>query len=202
NYSWGYSGPDEIGPSLFTRPFVFRSAALPGGDYSDAMLREVDRRLQNGTLPAGTMSTMAEYLSVGDVVGRYDLTRGGALGERVEAQLGEDPGLGKPLLYGPAEEGLGAPSAVTVRDVIRTAAAPTPRARDGHGALIVDGSGSALPALTQAGLLDRRPALLLSGALDDDRLAEAIAGGGRLVLTDSNQPREWSASNPVGVGPV
>lgn len=201
-YSWGYSGPDELGPSLFTRPFVFRSAALPGGDYSNAMLSEVDRRLQEGTLPPGTLSTMADYLGVGDIVARYDLRSDSGLGERVEAQLEADPGLGPPQVFGSDTGQPGAPGAVTVREVRRVPSAATARARSLRGGLIIDGSGAALPALTEVGLLNERPVMLLSGGLDDKGLAEAIRQGGRLVLTDSNLRREWSVSNPVGVGPI
>lgn len=58
-YTWGYSGPDEIGPSLFTRPFAFRSASLSGGEYAAAMMAGVDRRLHNGTLPEGAVSGLS-----------------------------------------------------------------------------------------------------------------------------------------------
>lgn len=201
-YAWGYSGPDELGPSLFTRPFVYRSAALSGEEHGAAMLAEVDRRLQQGTLPTGTMSTLADYLGVGDIVGRYDLARSDVPGGRVEAALDADPGLSAPDVFGPREVAHGAAGAVTVRSVEDSRSDGSARLARASSALIIDGSGAALPALTEAGLTEGTPALLLAGDLDDAQLAEAMADGGRLVLTDSNLRREWSSSNPTGVGPV
>jgi arabinofuranan 3-O-arabinosyltransferase len=201
DYAWGYSGPDELGPSLFTRPFVYRNSALSGGLYSAAMLAEVDRRLQLGTLPAGTMSTLAAYLGVGDVVGRYDVVDADLDGARVEKGLDADPGLGAPTVLGADAVSHGAPGAVTVRSVTQSSGSPV-RLTPGTGALVIDGSGGALPGLTAAGLVKDRPALLLSGALADDDLASALGGGARMVITDSNLRREWSTSNPTGVGPV
>lgn len=200
-YTWGYSGPDELGPSLFPqRPFVFRSAAPTGAAPGSALLAEVDRRLHDGTLPPGAMSTLADYLRVGDVVARHDVESTGDAA-RIEAQLTADPGLGPAEVFGAGIEANGAPGPVTVRRVL-AAGDRAPVARTGSGALIIDGSGAALPALSAAGLLDRAPALLLSGGLDEEALGHALADGGRLVLTDSNARREWSKSNPVGVGPI
>jgi arabinofuranan 3-O-arabinosyltransferase len=202
SYTWGYSGPDEIGPSLFERPFVFRSASPSGGHPAAALLGEVDRRLQQGTLPTGTMSTLADYLGVGDVVARHDLEGGAGRRDRVEDQLEDDPGLGPARQFGLDEDADLQAAPVTAREVVDANGAPSVRLRPAQGALIVDGSGAALPALTEAGMLAARPALLLSGALDDAALARAVADGGRLVVTDSNLRRRWSNTNPVGIGPV
>lgn len=201
-YTWGYSGPDELGPSLFTRrPFVYRSVAPTGAAPGSSMLAEVDRRLHNGTLPPGTLSALAEYLRIGDVVARHDLVTTGDAA-RIEQQLDADPGLGPAEIFGAGSEAGGAQGPVTARRVVGSVDAASVAARPGSGALIVDGSGAAVPSLTEAGLLDHGPALLMSGTLDDEALERALGDGGRLVLTDSNARREWSNSNPVGVGPI
>lgn len=200
SYSWGYSGPDEIGPSLFRRPFAFRSASPSGGAYASNLLAGVDMRLHQGTLPQGAVSTLAAYLGVGDIVGRYDVRGTGNIGARVESILDADPGLGAAQSFGPADMGHGAPAPATVRPVAGTVPATSAAARPASGSLIVDGAGSALPSLQSAGLLTGLPGILLAGGLDARQLEEAIRDEGRVVLTDSNMRREASNSNPANSG--
>ncbi|EAP99253.1 putative membrane protein [Janibacter sp. HTCC2649] len=202
SYSWGYSGPDEIGPSLFRRPFVFRSASPSGGTYASNLLSGVDTRLQQGTLPQGTVSALAGYLGVGDVVGRYDVTDGGSIGERVESNLDSDPGLTAPAGFGPQDAAHGASNAATVRAVAGGVPTTSATARSASGTLIVDGAGTSFPNLQAAGLLEGQPGLLLAGALDSTQLQEALRDEGRVVLTDSNSRREASNTDPVRSGPL
>lgn len=202
SYSWGYFGPDEIGPSIFRRPFVFRSASPSGGDYASNLLAGVDMRLHQGTLPQGTVSTLAAYIGAGDVVGRYDVRGTGDIGARVESILDADPGLGPAAGFGPRDMGQGSPAPVVVRPVDSDGRTTSASARPSSGSLIVDGAGTALPSLQSAGLLDDRPGLLLAGALDDADLETALADEGRVVLTDSNSRREASNQNPAVSGPL
>lgn len=201
-YSWGYTGPDELGPSLFTRPFAVRGVSLSGGEYAAAMMAGVDRRLQNGTLPEGTISTLAAYIGAGDIVGRYDLVGVSLDGAAVEEQLAADPGLDHRALFGPGVDANGAPGATTVRRVINADDGPSVRAGSSGDALLLDGSGAALPGLVASGLVDDVPVILLAPTLSDEELRRALDDGARVVVTDSNLRREWSTSNPVGVGPV
>ncbi|WP_353953641.1 alpha-(1-_3)-arabinofuranosyltransferase family protein [Knoellia sp. S7-12] len=199
-YSWGYFGPDEIGPSLFRRPFVYRSASPSGGSYASNLLAGVDMRLHQGTLPPGTVSTLAAYLGVGDVVGRYDVRGTGDIGARVESALNADPGLGAPQGFGPEGTGHGAPAPATVRPVAGPLPSTSATARSARGSLIVDGAGAALPNLQSAGLLSGRPGILLAGGLTNGELEEALGDEGRVVLTDSNGRREASNHNPAQSG--
>ena len=70
------------------------------------------------------------------------------------------------------------------------------------GAVVVDGDGAALPSMTQAGLLQENPALLYAGSLSDEQLRQAVQDGARVVLTDTNQRREWSSLDQDRVGPL
>lgn len=201
-YSWGYTGPDEIGPSLFRRPFVFRSASPSGAAYASNLLMGVDMRLHEGTLPPGTVSTLAAYVGAGDVVGRYDLREVGNIGERVEQALTSDSGLGPATGFGSQDVARGADSPATVRQVVGPVPATSALARPANGSLVVDGAGAALPSLQAAGLLGGRPGLLLGGMLSDQQLADAVRDEGRVVLTDSNMRREASNQNPASSGPL
>lgn len=200
HYEWGYRGPDEIGAALFSRPLVFRTIYPTGEGHGTAMLAEVDRRLRLGTLPEGTMSSLARYLGVGDVVGRYGVANDDIDPGRVESQLDADPGLGEPVLFGASDGGPG--GFTSARQLNGGPAGPPVRLVPARGALVVDGSGAALPALARVGLTDGDPALLLSPTLTDEQLGQAMADGGRLVLTDSNLRREASNTQATGFGPV
>lgn len=201
-YSWGYHGPDELGPSMFTRPFAFRSAAVTGGEFAESLMAGVDRRLLEGTAPPGTVSALASYIGAGTVVARYDGATRQAVGSVTEAQLESDARLTDASRFGPPEVAQGAEAPVVVRSVDEDERAVPTHVRAGAGALLVDGAGSGLPDLQAAGLLDGRPGLLLAGTLTDEQLADALRDGARVVLTDSNTRRGWSASNPAQVGPA
>lgn len=200
NYDWGYRGPDEIGSALFSRPFVYRTVYPSGDEYGTALLAEVDRRLRLGTLPPGAMSVMARYLGAGDVVARYGVASDDIDPGMVEAQLDADPGLASAGVFeAPDDRTASFASARQVKDVGN---GPPVRLVPASGALIVDGTGAALPSLTSAGLTADAPLLLLSPSLSDVQLGQAMADGGRLVLTDSNLRREASNTQATGFGPV
>lgn len=199
-YTWGYSGPDELGPSLIDRPFGHFSPALSGGPYIANLLGGVDGRLTQGNLPPGTLSAAARYLGVGDVIGRHDGRDVSSPG-RTEAELATDPGLGPAGSFGPSVSDPPWPAtAVTVRAV--EGAVGGPQVRAGGGSLLIDGGGGALPQLQAAGLLKGAPGLRLAGTLDDDQLADALEQGARIVLTDSNARRTWSPQTSGRTGPL
>jgi arabinofuranan 3-O-arabinosyltransferase len=199
NYQWGYSGPDELGSSLFHRPSTFRSTTPSGSPFAANLMGGVDQRLQEGTLPAGSVSALARYLGAGDVLGRYDLDFGAPVGQVVDTQLSTDPGLGAPQGFGPSAAASGAPNALRLYGVVGSPSSPVV-AHPGAGSVLVDGDGTALPELVSAGLLKGDPGLLLAGSLDPKRLKQAVVDGARVVLTDSNGRREWSGQRPDGVG--
>lgn len=192
-YDWGYSGPDELGNSLFTAPTVFRSVTSTGAPEAAALLGEVDQRLYLGVLAPGTTSVLADLIGVGVIVGRYDLALEPGARDRTEAALGADPGLGEATVFGGTVD---AP-AVTVRAA--TGAAGPPTLIPAAGAAIVDGGPDALPDLVAAGILPGASTLLPAAPLTDEALAAAVADGGRIVLSDSNRRVPWS-DNPARTG--
>lgn len=199
SYDWGYSAPDELGQSLLHPEHVVRTTIPNGSRFAANLTGAVDQRLLDGTAPPGTTTALASYLGATQVLARYDITNlDGAAGATVERELGSDAGLGAAAQFGPATRG--ADAAVLVRPVTR--AGSVVALHPAAGAVLVDGDGAALPSLTGTGVLDGSPALLYAGALDDERLRRAVADGARVVLTDTNQRREWSSLDQDRVGPL
>lgn len=211
NYRWGMRSPDDLFPSFLERPVAARNTVIGRGSPSGNFLVGFDTELAEGTLPDGTISTMARYLGASDVLVRNDLLTeewGGPTGAGVEATVADDPGLSKGRTYGPegtdtipgrsgpatraAREADGADAAVTplsvhaVEDPIPVVhLAPVDRQ------VLVDGDGSAFSELSWAGLLDGTPTVRYLGDLDRAGLAGALDDGGRIVLTDTNRRRAW-----------
>jgi arabinofuranan 3-O-arabinosyltransferase len=202
-YRWGYAGPDELGNSLLDRPTTFRSAVPAGTPAAADLLAGVDARLNEGSLPPGTLSALARYVGAGDVLLRdddvWELADGGPPAQ-VWAAATADPGLR-------AERSFGAPGQFTVGP--RGPGAGDDRVpplgwfsvAGGHGpvrqvpqqgAVVVDGDGEAFPDLVAAGDLAGDPALLYAGAVDGAALPGALASASRVVLTDTNRRAPWN----------
>ena len=195
-YSWGYTGPDDLGSSLFRQQNVVRTTTSTGSPYAVGMLAETDTRLLDGTAPPGMVSSLLGYVGAGQVVGRYDSLATPTLAGRVESGLARDPGLGPVTGFGPATGA--AASTVTVRETLGEVVA----ARAARGALLVDGDGAALPGLEAAGLLEGAPALLPAVGMSADAVQRAIEDGARYVITDTNARRQRSLQNQQAASPL
>lgn len=146
------------------------------------------------------MSSLAKYLGAGDVVARYGVANDDIDPNLVETQLDADPGLGAATRLGEGDE---APGGFASTRPVEGGGEEAPfRVSRAQGALVVDGTGAALPVLARVGLTDGEPPLLFSPALTEEQLGQAMADGGRLVLTDSNLRREASNTQANGFGPV
>ncbi len=196
DYSWGYGGPDDLGPSLFRRESVARTTTPNGSPYAVPLLAETDSRLLDGTLPAGTMSTLLAYTGADRLVSRYDTLGSVALAERAELGLAVDSGLRGVGGFGPAV------GVLRHTVVVRAGSTPQELARPGRGALLLDGDGAALPDLQAAGLLDGAPALLPTSGLSPASVERAVEDGARYVVTDTNARRQRSPEAQNLTGPL
>ena len=184
-YTWSEDRPDDLNNALLARPSFVRVTLPESSPYGASLLAAVDTRLQEGTLPTGTLSAAARYLGVGDVLVRNDVRwdkAGGARPLTVASQVGSTrawssgaptvrPGEG--LVRTPEQPDSRAAAAAAAalpgrdaRDLVRTESA--------DGLVLVDGDGWALPSLVLAGLLPSQPPFLFTGASDVDNLAEAL----------------------------
>jgi arabinofuranan 3-O-arabinosyltransferase len=211
NYRWGMRSPDDLFPSLLDRPVAVRNTVVGRGDPTGNLLSAFDTAVAQGGAGDRAISTAARYLGASDVLVRNDLLVeeiGGPAGTTVVRQTEGDVGLSLLEQYGrrgqdtvpggsgrPTEEERETdPSNARLRP-LRTYEVAEPidpiRLAAAADQVLVVGDGEALVPLADAGLVDGRQPLRFLGDLDDEAFAEAVAQGGRIVLTDTNRRRAW-----------
>lgn len=205
NYRWGMRSADDIFPSLFTRTVVSRLTVAGEGETAANLMAGVDIPLNQGTLPAPSLSTLARYFGAGQVLVRNDtrydeLT--GASPATVDGQVVADPGLRRSATYGRPGQNTANPDLPTDQQRQDLAlhplvqyqvldAVPTVRAEAVRGSLLVDGDGFAAPTLSAEGLLDGFRSFRYLGDLTAADLTRAIDDGSGVAITDTNRRRSW-----------
>ncbi len=206
NYRWGMRSPDDLFPSLFQRTVVSHVTVAGEGETAANLMAGTDVPLNQGTLPPGSLSTLARYLGAGQVLVRND-TRyeevNGAPPSTVHQAVADDPGLRLTTTYGRPGQNILRPdqprdqqdqdlSLHPLEQYSVRAAVPTVRAEPVGRTLLIDGDGFAVPTLAEGGLLDGYRPFRYMGDLDTKGLAAVIDGGGGIALTDTNRRRTWS----------
>ncbi len=205
SYRWTAERPDDVANSLLSRraiiPETTPNASAPGANFLMAM----DRTLQDGVVPPGTISTYARYLGADQLLVRRD-TRwrddGGARPADVDQVVGKDPGLTAEKNFGaPGEFVLDAPptspdspageeSHLPPLQVFGVKGAKgSVRAESLRDSLLVAGDGWSVPQMTEAGLLDTTPSFRYAQDVSAHDLPAHLGGHHRLVLTDTNARR-------------
>ena len=215
-YRWG-STLDPVPPGLMDRPFVSRELIPMGTPASAALVRALDRRLQEGVLEPVSLPDLARLMGVGTVEFRSDLQYERFRTPRPRSTWavvnGQRPaGLGAPQTYGPT---VAETPAVPMTDEITLGTPPgTPnppavalfpvrnpvpivRAERADSPLIVAGDAEGLVDAAAAGLLTDSGVVLFSADLagKPQQLRQALDAGAVLVVTDSNRRRaeRWNA---------
>jgi arabinofuranan 3-O-arabinosyltransferase len=209
-YRWGMEGPDDLNLSLFSRPSVVRTT-VPNGSFEQTnFLAALDIPVSTGAPDQKVVAAMARYLGVSEVVVRNDLrweTFGGPRPSPVAKRLAAGPSLELVGAYGRPGEHTVAPVSdfyppeqalqdAAVPPLQRYAVAgprPIARTEPVRGAMLVDGDSFAIPSLVRLGLAPGEPAFRLLGSVTPSELAASVAGGGRVVVTDSNRRRAWGS---------
>jgi len=170
-------GVDRTGPTplalALDRPHVVRTARPTGSAASADLLRAVDTRLRQGTLPAAALAPLARLLGVGEVVVRAD----------------EAPATAELL-----EQAPGFTSPTRSRDLVRASLegpADVVRARVDAREVLLSGSGDGIVDAAAAGLLqgDEVVRYSASGTDDPDFARTELTGERTLVVTDTNRER-------------
>jgi arabinofuranan 3-O-arabinosyltransferase len=209
-YRWGMEGPDDVNLSLLSRPSVVRTT-VPNGSFEQAnFLAALDLPLSTGDADPEVVAAMARYLGAAEVVVRNDQrweTFGGPRPSVVAGRLAGDPALDLVESYGRPGEHTVAPvsdfyppdQALADADLPplqRYAVArprPVVRTEPTRGAMLVDGDSFAIGSLVRLGLAPGEPAFRLLGSVTPAELAASLAGGARVVVSDSNRRRAWGS---------
>lgn len=212
DYRWGATLDPPL-PGLMNRPYVSRELIPAGTPQSAALVRAIDRRLQEGVYEPSALPSLARLMGVGDVVLRSDLQY-----ERFRtpqpistwnqwiSQL--PPGLSAPKKFGPPvadtpvipfvdEISLanppGAAEPPAMADFSVTDPVPIVRAERASDPLLVAGGSEGLVDASAAGMLDTtgvvRFAASQTTAKTNKTAAAPVPFNADLLLTDSNRKR-------------
>jgi arabinofuranan 3-O-arabinosyltransferase len=209
-YRWGMEGPDDVNLSLLSRPSVVRTT-VPNGSFEQTnFLAALDLPLSTGAPDPEVVAAMARYLGVAEVVVRNDQrweSFGGPRPSVLAKRLAGDPSLDLVAAYGRPGEHTVAPVSdfyppdqaladAAVPPLQRYAVArprPVVRTEPARGAMLVDGDSFAIDPLVRLGLAPGEPAFRLLGSVTPAELAASLAGGARVVVSDSNRRRAWGS---------
>ena len=203
-YRWSQERPDDLAPSVLSRPTLIRTVIPVTTPEAANLLAATDVRLQEGSLPAGALSTTARYLGVGDLLLRNDTVWEGVGGGRpqvLQNQVNVDTGLLPKGNFGTPGQNTVSPgypplsfaeaSLPPLQHYAVAGARSVVRTEPAGGTVLVDGDGFAVAPLVGAGLLDGDRSFRYLGDLDSAGLGAALRRGdvGRIVLTDTNRRR-------------
>ncbi|MFZ4584102.1 MAG: alpha-(1-_3)-arabinofuranosyltransferase domain-containing protein [Acidimicrobiia bacterium] len=188
SYTWGTT-LDPVSATLTERGQLGREVVPYGSAATVDLIDALDRRVQDNTADPKAIAPIAQRLSAGDVLVRYDLQAARYRTPTTADLQGlfepTPPGLNAPRTYGPANDpALAAYPVVNPAPIVRSLPTAQPVIVAGNGDGLVDAAGVGLlggPGVVQyAASLTDRPAALTS-ALNADAI---------LVVTDTNRRRE------------
>jgi arabinofuranan 3-O-arabinosyltransferase len=208
SYRWGNT-VDPLLPGLVDRPSVQRELIPYGSPASANLLNAFDLLLQERTADPDSIAPIARLMRAGDILVQSDLQY-----ERYNTPRPKNfwdfmtraPGLGTPTGFGPAEPNttiaevqlddelmfqtpndLEDPpelASFPVTDPVEIVAThPT------DAPLLLAGDGSGIVDAAAAGLIDGSELIRYSASMTDDEIADALAAGATLLVTDSNRNR-------------
>ena len=216
DYRWSRQRPDDLGNALFSRPTLVRYVIPVTGGEAANLLQSVDQGLQEGGLPAGSLSKVARRLGVGDVLVRNDVvweTTGGARPQTVQTVVNADHGLFPVRNYGAPGENTVSPT-VPPANAFEAALPPVQHyavtdpadplhAEDVQGTVVVSGDGFGAVSAMAAGVLPDGVPFRYAGDLDERSFAQVLRDGARIVLTDANRRRTTVSGRLTdGLGPL
>ncbi len=206
-YRWGTTA-DPLTPGLMDRPFVSRELTPYGTPGSAALIRALDRRLQEGVFEPGSVAPVSRLLGVGDVVLRSDLQYERFRTPRPRRTYAEmtTPGIGlqDPRTYGPPalekpsvpftdEVTLGTPPSAAEAPSVAIFgvkdAQPIVRAERAQQPLVLDGDAEGLVDAAAAGVLNGSQPVLFGASLTPEQRQQALGSDADLLVTDSNRDR-------------
>ena len=209
DYRWGATLDPPL-PGLMDRSYVSRELIPSGTPASAALVRAIDRRLQEGVYEPSSLPSLARLMSVGDVVLRSDLqyerfrtpqpistwaawTRLRPEGFSVPKTFGPPvaetpaiPFIDEISLANPA----GAAQPPAMADYSVTNPVPIVRAERASVPFLVAGDSEGLVDASAAGMLDTTGVVRFAASQNSEQAkATPVPSNADLLLTDSNRKR-------------
>ena len=203
-YLWGHRGVDDLDTALYDeRHVAWRSTIPTGSTPATNMLTAFDVGLQLSRLSPDGLTTYTRLLGAGEALVRTDtdwLRNFGRPTSEVLDEVVDNDNVEVIETFGPtaADRGVDASivdphdPALTWVALPDTSIVQAWRLAD---PLLVVGDGAAVDQMARAGLEPASRAMLYVDDLTDEQLAETLAAGGHLVLTDTNHRRRWAISS-------
>jgi arabinofuranan 3-O-arabinosyltransferase len=209
DYRWGATLDPPL-PGLMNRPYVSRELIPAGTPQSAALVRAIDRRLQEGVYEPSSLPSLARLMGVGDVVLRSDLQyerfrTPQPISTWVQWTQQRPPGLSAPKTFGPPvaetpaipfvdEISLanppGAAEPPAMADFSVTDPVPIVRAERASEPLLVAGDSEGLVDASAAGMLDSTGTVRFAASQTTAKTKAApVPANADLLLTDSNRKR-------------
>ena len=209
DYRWGATLDPPL-PGLMDRSYVSRELIPSGTPASAALVRAIDRRLQEGVYEPSSLPSLARLMSVGDVVLRSDLQY-----ERFRTPQPistwstwtrlRPEGLSVPKTFGPLvaetpaipfidEISLANPAGSAeppaMADYSVTNPVPIVRSERASEPLLVAGDSEGLVDASAAGMLDTTGVVRFAASQTSEKAkATPVPSNADLLLTDSNRKR-------------
>ncbi len=207
DYRWGATLDPPL-PGLMDRPYVSRELIPSGTPPSAALIRAIDRRLQEGVYEPSSLPALARLMGVGDVVLRSDLQyerfrTPQPISTWAEWTRLRPPGLAAPKVFGPP---IGETPVVPFIDEISLATPPNAakppaladfpvvdpvpivRAERATQPLLVAGDSEGLVDASASGLLNSTGTVRFAAAQTVPK-SDPVPSNADLLLTDSNRKR-------------
>ncbi len=214
-FRWGYTVDPPL-PGMTTRPLVTRDLLPLGSAAAMDLAYAIDDRFQSGTIEPESIAPLARLLGADTIwvpgdsaFDRFRTPRP----ELVHELFTDRPeGLGDPEPYGDDivnqpdvpmvdEQSVSDPRVGTPVPPVALVPVddPEPVIRAKDDVVVLSGSGDGVVDAAAAGLLDGRELLRYSGSLTADEIAQAVADGAGVIITDSNRDRahHWRSSQDV-----
>ncbi|HEV7363756.1 MAG TPA: alpha-(1-_3)-arabinofuranosyltransferase family protein [Solirubrobacteraceae bacterium] len=201
-YRWGGT-VDAVLPALSKRPVAVRFQVPFSDLHAIDELWTTDGLVEQRRLVPGQLRPLLGQLGAGAVVTATDdnLDRSGAMPPADAAAALAGQGLGSPArAHGPARrfapsDGIGAPAALPqVRRYDLPAQPGIVRVEPVAPETLVDGSADALAGLGAFGALPQRTPISYAGDRSAAAMRAMAAGGGEVVISDSNRRRVFVPS--------
>jgi arabinofuranan 3-O-arabinosyltransferase len=214
-FRWGYTVDPPL-PGMTTRPLVTRDLLPLGSAAAMDLAYAIDDRFQSGTIEPESIAPLARLLGADTIWvpgdSAFDRFRTPRPELVHELFAGRPEGLADPEPYGDDivnqpdvpmvdEQSVSDPRVGTPVPPVELVPVddPEPVIRAKDDVVVLSGSGDGVVDAAAAGLLDGHELLRYSGSLTTDQIAQAVADGGRVIITDSNRDRahHWRSSQDV-----